>query len=61
MIITIFHSSISQKEPSEKKQQTKKNHNELKIIFHFPIENDRPVELCIGNVVGSITVHSYHT
>ena len=30
-------------------------------IFYFPIENDRPVVLCIGNVVGSITVHSYHT
>jgi hypothetical protein len=30
-------------------------------IFYFPIENDRPVGLCIGNVVGSITVHSYQT
>lgn len=30
-------------------------------VYYFPIENDRPVELCIGNVTGSVTVHSYHT
>jgi len=30
-------------------------------LFYFPIENDRPVGLCIGNVVGSIIVHSYQT
>jgi len=30
-------------------------------MCYLPIENDRPLELWIGNVVGSINVHSYQT
>jgi len=55
--ITMFLSSISQK-----KLYLWRNNKKRKFrIFYFPIENDRPVELCIGNVVGSTIVHSYQT
>jgi hypothetical protein len=45
---------------------TKKKEEEVselieKIFVYFPIENDRPVGLWIGNVVGSTIVHSYQT
>jgi hypothetical protein len=43
-----------------RKDYMRKKKHQLE-IFYFPIENDRPVGLCIGNVVGSITVHSYQT
>jgi hypothetical protein len=61
----MFQSSISQKRTicGRRNNEKEYNHEEQKRNenIYFPIENDRPVILCIGNVVGSITVHSYHT
>jgi hypothetical protein len=47
----------------KKKEKQRKTLSDLNISEHLylPIENDRADGLCMGNVVGSITVHSYQT
>lgn len=57
--ITMFH--ITKKKNVEEISELIEKIFLFCFFFYFPIENDRPVGLCIGNVVGSTNVHSYQT